>query len=70
MQLEVLDLMWPYVLYFFVGGTLVTAVAMSAHTGRHDGRVRGSLPVLFIINVLLLYQNGGVSAGLSMPAVL
>jgi hypothetical protein len=58
--------MWPYVLYFFVGGTLVTAVA---YIGKHgDGMSAAfvaSLPVLFIINVLLLYQNGGVSAGLS-----
>jgi surface polysaccharide O-acyltransferase-like enzyme len=58
--------MWPYILYFVVGGTLVTAVA---YVGKHgDGMTAAfvaSLPVLFIINMLLLYQNGGVSAGLS-----
>ena len=58
--------MWPYVLYFIVGGTIVTAVA---YVGKHgDGMTAAfvaSLPVLFIINMLLLYQNGGVSAGMS-----
>lgn len=58
--------MWPYVLYFLVGGTLVTTVA---YVGKHgDGMTAAfvaSLPVLFIINVFLLYQHGGVSAGLS-----
>lgn len=58
--------MWPYALYFVVGGTLVTAVA---YVGKHgDGMSAAfvaSLPVLFIINVFLLYQNGGVSAGIS-----
>jgi predicted membrane-bound spermidine synthase len=59
-------LMWSYALYFIVGGTLVTAVA---YVGKHgDGMSAAfvaSLPVLFIINVFLLYQNGGVSAGMS-----
>ena len=58
--------MWPYVLYFICGGTIVTAVA---YVGKHgDGMTAAfvaSLPVLFIINMLLLYQNGGVSAGLT-----
>ena len=58
--------MWPYALYFIVGGTLVTAVA---YVGKHgDGMSAAfiaSLPVIFIINVFLLYQNGGVSAGMS-----
>jgi len=58
--------MWPYALYFVVGGTVVTAVA---YVGKHgDGMSAAfvaSLPVLFIINVFLLYQNGGVSAGIS-----
>jgi len=58
--------MWPYVLYFIIGGTLVTAVA---YVGKHgDGMSAAfvaSLPVLFIINVLVLYNSGGLSAGLS-----
>lgn len=58
--------MWPYVLYFIIGGTLVTAVA---YVGKHgDGMSAAfvaSLPVLFIINVFVLYNSGGVSAGLS-----
>jgi hypothetical protein len=58
--------MWPYALYFVVGGTLVTAVA---YVGKHgDGMSAAfiaSLPVLFVINVFLLYQHGGVSAGMS-----
>ncbi len=58
--------MWPYALYFVVGGTIVTAVA---YVGKHgDGMTAAfvaSLPVLFVINVLVLYHNGGLSAGLS-----
>ena len=58
--------MWSYALYFVVGGTVVTAVA---YVGKHgDGMTAAfiaSLPVLFIINVLLLYQHGGVSAGMA-----
>jgi len=58
--------MWPYVLYFLIGGTLVSAVA---YVGTHvDGKTAAfvaGLPVLFIINMLLLYQNGGINAGLS-----
>lgn len=58
--------MWPYALYFVVGGTVVTAVA---YVGKHgDGMSAAfvaSLPVLFILNVLLLYKHGGVSAGMS-----
>ncbi len=58
--------MWSYVLYFIIGGTLVTAVA---YVGKHgDGMSAAfvaSLPVLFIINVLVLYNSGGLSAGLS-----
>lgn len=58
--------MWPYILYFVVGGTIVTTVA---YVGKHgDGMTAAfiaSLPVLFTINVFLLCQSGGVSAGLS-----
>ena len=58
--------MWPYVLYFLIGGTVVSAVA---YVGTHvDGKTAAfvaGLPVLFIINMLLLYQNGGINAGLS-----
>jgi hypothetical protein len=58
--------MWPYALYFVVGGTLVTIVA---YVGKHgDGMSAAfiaSLPILFVINVFLLYQHGGVSAGVS-----
>ncbi len=58
--------MWPYLLYFIVGGILVSAVA---YIGKHgDGMSAAfvaSLPVLFITNMVLLYQNGGVPAGLS-----
>jgi hypothetical protein len=58
--------MWSYVLYFLIGGTIVSAVA---YVGTHaDGKTAAfvaGLPVLFVINLLLLYQNGGISAGMS-----
>ncbi len=58
--------MWPYVAYFIVGGTLVSAVA---YVGKHgDGMTAAfvaGLPVLFLINVSLMCQSGGVAAGLN-----
>jgi len=58
--------MLSYILYFLVGGTLVSAVAyVGSHADGKTAALVAGLPVLFIINMLLLYQHGGVSAGLS-----
>jgi hypothetical protein len=58
--------MWPYVMYFLIGGTIVS---LAAYVGsRGDGMAAAfvaSIPVIFITNLVLLYHNGGVSAGLT-----
>lgn len=58
--------MWPYVLYFLIGGTVVSLVAYIGARG--DGMAAAfvaSIPILFITNMILLYHNGGVSAGIT-----
>ncbi len=58
--------MWPYLVYFIIGGTVVSAVAYVGKNG--DSMTAGfvaSLPILFIFNLFLLYHHGGMSAGLS-----
>jgi hypothetical protein len=58
--------MWSYVLYFLLGGTIVSAVAyVGTHSDGMTAAFVASLPTIFIINILLLYHNGGVSAGMS-----
>ena len=57
--------MWPYALYFLMGGTVVSLVAYIGARG--DGMAAAfvaSIPVLFITNMILLYHSGGVTAGL------
>ncbi len=57
--------MWPYVLYFLIGGTVVSLVAyIGAHGNGMVAALVASIPVLFITNMVLLYNNGGLSAGL------
>jgi hypothetical protein len=57
--------MLQYFIYFLIGGTVV---ALVAYVGSHsDGMLAAfvaSLPVLFLLNVLLMYQNGGVTASI------
>lgn len=58
--------MWHYLLYFLIGGTVVTAVAYIG--GRGNGVLAAfvaSLPVLFLLNVLLMYRNGGIAASIT-----
>ncbi|MBN1857363.1 MAG: hypothetical protein JW846_10490 [Dehalococcoidia bacterium] len=58
--------MWSYVLYFLIGGTIVSAVAyVGTHSDGMTAAFVASLPTIFIINILLLYHNGGVSAGMT-----
>ena len=57
--------MWPYVLYFLIGGTVVSLVAyIGAHGNGVIAALVASIPVLFITNMILLYNNGGLNAGL------
>lgn len=58
--------MWHYLFYFLIGGTVVTVVAYIG--GRGNGILAAfvaSLPVLFLLNVLLMYRNGGVAASIT-----
>jgi len=58
--------MWPYVLYFLIGGTIVSFAAYVGSRG--DGAAAAfvaSIPVIFITNLVLLYHTGGVSAGVT-----
>ena len=58
--------MWHYVLYFLIGGTVVTVVAYIGSRG--NGMLAAfvaSLPVLFLLNVLLMYRNGGVGTSIA-----
>jgi len=57
--------MLQYFVYFLIGGTVVTVVA---YTGsRSNGFLAAlvaSLPTLFLLNVLLMYRNGGAASSL------
>jgi hypothetical protein len=58
--------MWHYLLYFLIGGTVVTVVAYIGSRG--NGMLAAfvaSLPMLFLLNVLLMYRNGGLAAGIT-----
>ena len=58
--------MWHYLFYFLIGGTVVTVVAYIG--GRGNGILAAfvaSWPVLFFLNVLLMYRNGGVAASIT-----
>jgi hypothetical protein len=62
--------MWHYLLYFLIGGTVVTVVAYIG--GRGNGILAAfvaSLPMLFLLNVLLMYRNGGLAAGITYTKV-
>jgi hypothetical protein len=58
--------MWHYLLYFLIGGTVVTAVAYIGSRG--NGTLAAfvvGLPVLFLVNVIAMYRNGGIGAGIT-----
>jgi len=58
--------MWHYLFYFLIGGTVVTVVAYIGSRG--NGMLAAfvaSLPMLFLLNVLLMYRNGGVDASIT-----
>ena len=55
--------MWQYLLYFLIGGVLVATIAYvgSQHGGRLAAVV-GSVPVIFLMSLVLMYRSGGVGA--------
>lgn len=58
--------MWHYLLYFLIGGTVVAVVAYIGSRGNGIlAAFVASLPMLFLLNVLLMYRNGGVAAGIT-----
>lgn len=55
--------MWQYLVYFLVGGMLVALVAYLGSRG--NGMLAAfvaSMPILFLLNVLLIYRSGGAAA--------
>ena len=58
--------MWYYVIYFIAGGALVTLVAYLAGRGNPLLTVLvGNIPIMFLLNIFLVYQAGGVSSSLA-----
>ena len=58
--------MWYYVIYFIAGGALVTSVAYLANRGNPFlAALVGSIPVMFLLNIHLVYQAGGLSSSLA-----
>jgi len=58
--------MLQYLIYFLVGGTVVALVAYAGSRGNVIlVSFVASLPVLFLLNVLLMYRIGGVVAGIT-----
>jgi len=57
--------MLQYLIYFLAGGTVVALVAYVGSRGNGMlAALVASLPVLFLLNVLLMYRNGGVASSL------
>ena len=57
--------MLQYFVYFLIGGTVVTVVAyIGSRSNGFLAALVASLPILFLLNVLLMYRNGGVTTSL------
>ncbi len=57
--------MLQYFIYFLIGGTVVALVAYVGIRGNGIlAACVASLPILFLLNVLLMYRNGGVTTSL------
>jgi len=55
-----------YFIYFLVGGTVVAVVAyVGTHGNGLLAALVASLPVLFLVNILLLHHNGGMAASIT-----
>lgn len=58
--------MLQYIIYFLIGGTVVAAVAYLGSRG--DSALAAfvaSLPVLFLLNVFVMYRVGGMNGSLT-----
>ena len=58
--------MLQYLIYFLIGGTVVAAVAYLGSRG--DSALAAfvaSLPVLFLLNVFVIYRAGGINGSLT-----
>jgi len=57
--------MWQYILYFLLGGTIVSMVAYLANHGNQVLTIlMGNLPVLFMMNIFLAYRVGGTTGSM------
>jgi len=57
--------MLQYFIYFLIGGTVVALVAYVGSRGNGIlAACVASLPILFLLNVLLMYRNEGVATSL------
>jgi len=57
--------MLQYLLYFVVGGGLVALVAFLAQRGNGTLTILvANIPVMFLLNMLLMYKSGGVDGSL------
>jgi len=58
--------MLQYLIYFLAGGTVVALVAYVGSRGNAVlAALVASLPVLFLLNVLVMYRGGGVVASIT-----
>ena len=58
--------MLQYMLYFLIGGAVVTTVAYLGSRGNAFlASILASLPILFLLNVFLIYKAGGVDGSLN-----
>ncbi len=57
--------MWQYIPCFIAGGSIVALVAYLSSRGNPLlATLVANIPVLFLINIFLVYRNGGVSGSL------
>ena len=58
--------MLQYLIYFLIGGTVVAAVAYLGSRGDSAlAALVASLPVLFLLNVFVMYRVGGMNGSLT-----
>jgi hypothetical protein len=58
--------MWQYLLYFLVGGSIVSLVAYLVNQGHQLLAILvGNLPVLFLLNIILAYRFGGATSSIT-----
>jgi hypothetical protein len=58
--------MWQYLLYFLIGGSIVSLVAYLVNQGNQLLAILvGNLPVLFLLNIILAYRFGGATSSIT-----